>query len=497
MPVQIGRAGEYGHNNADKTFVDADFVRGGGRTVDNLTALYGLTVKSDQLKKNVTIVYVTAENAFYMLTDDTNIGNSNGWTDVSDIISAGGATGATGAVGATGAASTVAGPTGATGATGVVGPTGATGATGPTGATGATGPAGATGATGPIGATGAASTVAGATGATGVAGNAGATGATGPASTVAGPVGSTGATGPAGPTGVVPAYSTYADVNVDTVGGAADDKFYFSLYDVDNSSFKKIDTNEVASYLAIKLANQAVDQGLATVDELTTDGLFADINGDGVVGAEDLLLVLAAYGSLVNSNSTELSFASCPAIALETPSYTQGDYENLEISGTASQISSSYTPPPDFEFTIDATNDEVDITGSSNSIGSVTVYYGWNNNNLAGCKFDPLQIQATFSAEDELSLKIEWDYMDGSTVVATSSHVIENIMTPANALANVLYTNSFSITSFVKSNWPTTNPENIDVLTFRFMVSASQGNVSSVKITDSSNFVFGVGPYAQ
>jgi len=294
---------------------------------------------------------------------------------------------------------------------------------------------------------------------------------------------------------VVPAYSTYADVNVDTVGGAADDKFYFSLYDVDNSSFKKIDTNEVASYLAIKLANEAVDQGLATEAELTTDGLFADINGDGAVGTNDLLLLLAAYGSLVNSNSTELSFASCPAIALETPSYSQGDYENLEISGTAAQVSSG--TPPDFDFTVDATNDEIDITGSSDLIGSVTVYYGWNNNDLAGCKFDPLQIQANFTAEDELSLKIEWDYMDGSTVIATSSHVIENIMTPANALTNVLYNNSFSITSFVKSNWPTTNPENIDVLTFRFMVSASQGHVSSVKITDSSKFVFGVGSYAQ
>jgi hypothetical protein len=331
-------------------------------------------------------------------------------------------------------------------------------------------------------------------GSTGATGEQGATGAD---STVAGPVGSTGATGPAGPTGVVPAYSTYADVDVDTVGGAADDKFYFSLYDVDNSSFKKIDTNEVASYLAIKLANEAVDQGLATEAELTTDGLFADIDGDGLVGTNDLLAVLAAYGSQVNSNSTELSFASCPAITLETPSYTQGDYENLEISGTTSQVSTAATPPPDFEFTVDATDDEVDIAGSSNSIGSVTVYYGWNNNDLAGCKFDPIQIQADFTAEDELSLKIEWDYMDGSTVIATSSHVIENIMTPANALTNVLYTNSFSITSFIKSNWPETNPENIDVLTFRFMVSASQGHVSSVKITDSSNFVFGVGPYAQ
>ena len=64
MAVEVGRAGEYGHNNADKSFVDSDFVRGGARSVTNLTELYALSSKSDQLKERATIVWVASESKY-------------------------------------------------------------------------------------------------------------------------------------------------------------------------------------------------------------------------------------------------------------------------------------------------------------------------------------------------------------------------------------------------------------------------------------------------
>jgi len=87
MPVQIGRAGEYGHNNSEKAFIDSDFVRGGIRKVADDAGLTGLSSNSDQLKENVTIVYHEADDAFYLLTDEDNISNkSTGWTDMSTIV---------------------------------------------------------------------------------------------------------------------------------------------------------------------------------------------------------------------------------------------------------------------------------------------------------------------------------------------------------------------------------------------------------------------------
>ena len=87
MAVEVGRAGEYGHNNSAKAFVDSDFVRGGIRKVANDAGLTGLSSNSDQLKENVTIVYHEGDAAFYLLTDETNVSNkSTGWTDISTIV---------------------------------------------------------------------------------------------------------------------------------------------------------------------------------------------------------------------------------------------------------------------------------------------------------------------------------------------------------------------------------------------------------------------------
>ena len=133
MPVQIGRAGEYGHNNSEKAFIDSDFVRGGIRKVADDSGLTGLSSSSDQLKQDVTIVYHEADDKFYLLTDDTNINSkANGWTDLGTILSSSGPTG----------------PAGSTGPTGPAGPTGSAGGTGPTGASGLPGPTGPTGAAG-------------------------------------------------------------------------------------------------------------------------------------------------------------------------------------------------------------------------------------------------------------------------------------------------------------------------------------------------------------
>lgn len=81
--MAVNKPDEYRHNNPDNAFVDSDFVKGGGRVVADLTALYALAPKAGslgQLKERVTKVWVTAENKYYILTDINNVGNSGGWT---------------------------------------------------------------------------------------------------------------------------------------------------------------------------------------------------------------------------------------------------------------------------------------------------------------------------------------------------------------------------------------------------------------------------------
>lgn len=75
----IKRPDEYGHNNPDYAIADSDSVRGGGRAVDDLSSLYALSSKADQLKARVTRVWVIAEAKYYVLKDLTNVSNADGW----------------------------------------------------------------------------------------------------------------------------------------------------------------------------------------------------------------------------------------------------------------------------------------------------------------------------------------------------------------------------------------------------------------------------------
>jgi hypothetical protein len=76
------------HNNPDLAVVDSDFTKGGFRTaVATVNDLYALSGKTDlsaaagQLKEYATIVYVSGETKYYVLTDIDNVGNASGWSE--------------------------------------------------------------------------------------------------------------------------------------------------------------------------------------------------------------------------------------------------------------------------------------------------------------------------------------------------------------------------------------------------------------------------------
>ena len=87
--MAIKRPDIYEHNNPNEPFVDTDFVKGGFRTkVDDLTALYALAPKVNQLKEHATSVWVISESKYYTLVDASNVGNSGGWSD--SVLGSGG-----------------------------------------------------------------------------------------------------------------------------------------------------------------------------------------------------------------------------------------------------------------------------------------------------------------------------------------------------------------------------------------------------------------------
>ena len=294
--MAIKKIAEYQHGNASLAFVDSDYVRGGIRTVASFNDLLALSSKSDQLKEDVTIVYVSNDNKYYVLSDEGNIGATGGWTDLSGIFSAAGATGATGLAGATGA-------TGDTGSNGATGATGDTGLTGATGATGATGDTGATGATGD-------------TGLTGATGDTGLTGATGAASTVQGPSGPSGATGATGPNGPI---NDLSDINITSISD-------LDVLRYDDNTNKFVNKSAFDTFMAAAAAAGAA------AGEPINGASLGDLNGDGTVGSNDLLLLLSNYGDQlfdVNAASTFIKFLNISATTAITAANFVDDVMNV------------------------------------------------------------------------------------------------------------------------------------------------------------------------
>jgi hypothetical protein len=80
--MAIKRPDIYEHQNPNEPIADTDFVKGGFRTkVADLTALYALAPKVNQMKEHATSVWVISEAKYYTLVDASNVGNSGGWSD--------------------------------------------------------------------------------------------------------------------------------------------------------------------------------------------------------------------------------------------------------------------------------------------------------------------------------------------------------------------------------------------------------------------------------
>jgi len=315
--MAIKKIAEYQHGNASLAFVDSDYVRGGIRTVASFSDLLALSSKSDQLKEDVTIVYVSNDNKYYVLSDEGNIGATGGWTDLSGIFSAAGATG-------------VAGVTGATGATGDTGSNGATGATGDTGLTGATG-------------------------------DTGLTGATGAASTVQGPSGPSGATGATGPNGPI---NDLSDVNITSISD-------LDVLRYDDNSNKFINKSAFDTFMA----------AAETLGDFPTSGAtLGDLDGNGIVGVPDLLLFLANFNnSIFDLSSQSITFTSMSStpVSIQASSLNASNYDgqtnlsNLTKLNIGAQTSDNSVSP--YDWLVNQTNDYIqfyttdgsDISGSS------------------------------------------------------------------------------------------------------------------------------------
>lgn len=90
----------------------------------------------------------------------------------------------------------------------------------------------------------------------------------------------------------------YGVVTPATLVAAADDKYFFQLYNPDSDTYKKLSQNDFFGWFTAAFAQVLIDQGLGTVDTYSASGsnIVGDLDGDGQVSTADLLLFLGNFG---------------------------------------------------------------------------------------------------------------------------------------------------------------------------------------------------------
>jgi len=325
------------------------------------------------------------------------------------------------------------GPAGADGAEGPQGPAGADGAQGPEGPQGPQGPQGPAGADGAEGPQGPAGTD-GAQGPQGPEGPAGADGAEGPQ----GPEGPAGAQGPQGPQGEP------GDDGVGVSGTTDNGNGTFTITYTDGTSFTTSDltgpqgpegpegpegpTGPLGSLSDVSTAGGQTNDVLAqnssgdfdlknpfdlfmeaagTIADLPTSGaLLGDLNGDGIVGTADLLILLSYYGNTIFETTQGLQHIvftnlNAPPTSITTSNLTTNNYKNQTTITNLSKLqigaqTSDYSTSP-MDWLVNQLNDYVQYYTNNSSTFSSN--YSWFTGDTKISIGDPSDLNVTMAAQ--------------------------------------------------------------------------------------------------
>lgn len=105
-------------------------------------------------------------------------------------------------------------------------------------------------------------------------------------------------------------FSSYPDVPFDVDTSVAeyladpdnDGDLFFAIHNNANNTFYKLSHNDVVAWLVNALIQAQISSGAGTIENYSSPtGLLGDLNNDGTVSTQDLLLFLTAYGSNLNT----------------------------------------------------------------------------------------------------------------------------------------------------------------------------------------------------
>ena len=295
---------------------------------------------------------------------------------------------------------------------------------------------------------------------------------------------------------------SFNEVTGTTLGEATDGDYYF-LVDkqvTGSEEYNKLDSNGLLQIFTQQVADYLIDNGFLSSDEISFEGLVADINGDGVVGTADLLLLLTQYGSTIQDLRSDFTYSSAPFVALQTPTYTQNDWVTIPLAGTATRVipagesfSTAWNIDKDLPGDYIELEDYTLVNAQSVTTVFTSLYGGWRQ--VSGSKsfeFEDCDIQMVFNASDVVNLRIKIEFYDGSTLRSTEHYIINDFHSQQVGSGTVTKSLNEDISTFVTNKWPSQNAS-IDIIRVRLQAQSEEGNLGSIEVNDGGKFIISVG----
>ena len=250
----------------------------------------------------------------------------------------------------------------------------------------------------------------------------------------------------------------YGAVTPATLVAAADDKFFFQLYNPDTDTYKKLSQNDFFGWFTTAFAQLLIDQGLGTVDTYSAAGssILGDLNGDGEVTSADMLLFLGSFG--IGSPFTidwTADFQGDGSVVDFTGASDYGTYktitfESSDLTGglTSTGINNGFNDTNDYLTLSDGSN----FTLSSNLLGTA------QTPDVAQVTIK-LNVLKTVPAFSHVSPRLKIEFVNSGSVAVTTHHQFPPIENQDQSSATWEYSQTESIIDVLNSFYPPTYDE--------------------------------------
>ena len=202
-------------------------------------------------------------------------------------------------------------------------------------------------------------------------------------------------------TELVQDFDMYSDITGDAAFNGSGD-FFLAGYDTTDKKTKRLNIDSLFSALSAELATSLVNDGIITTTQAGGSGLVGDVNGDGQMTAQDLIILLGSFNTsggfesnvVVLDNAAETVGPISPVFVNTTTSFTISNLTTFQLPTNLTQTGAAFG----FASISRAANQANFIKLNDSTIVQTSANSHWQNRSVEV----EVTVNATFTGPDAL-----------------------------------------------------------------------------------------------